>query len=174
MDEVKNSGTAEVVDIKAKSRKRLQQMWRKARLSDERLENLKRLQAEFDNYRKRVIKERNELFQYATEDLIHELLPIVDNFERAIYGVGKSGSRENLIQGVEMIYKELFSTLKKRGVEKIDAKGEAFDPTQHEAIDYVETTKHSENIVIEEVAKGYRIKDRIIRPATVKVSKKVK
>ena len=173
MDDTKNSG-AKVVDIKAGSRERLRQIWKKARLSDERLENLKRLQAEFDNYRKRVIKERSELFQYATEDLIYELLPIVDNFERAIYGVGKSGSRENLLQGVEMIYKELYSALEKKGLKKISAMGEAFDPTQHEAIDHVETTKHPENVVIEEVVRGYRIKDKIIRPATVKVSKRSK
>lgn len=174
MSDAKNSANEEVVGIKAGSRERLRQIWKKARLSDERLENLKRLQAEFDNYRKRAIKERGELFQYATEDLIYELLPIVDNFERAIYGVGKSGSRENLLQGVEMIYKELCSALKKRGLEKIGAAGEAFDPTLHEAIDHVETTEHPENTVIEEVVRGYRIKDKIIRPATVKVSKRSK
>ena len=171
MNDPKNSET-EIVEAKAGSRERLRQIWKKARLSDERLENLKRLQAEFDNYRKRVTKERSELFQYATEDLIYELLPIVDNFERAIYGAGKSANKENLLQGVEMIYKELCSALKKKGLEKISAMGKAFDPTQHEAIDHVETDKHPENIVIEEATTGYKIKDKIIRPATVKVSKR--
>lgn len=171
MNDPKNS-EGEVVEAKAGSRERLRQIWKKSRLADERLESLKRLQAEFDNYRKRVTKEKSELFQYATEDLIYELLPIVDNFERAIYGAGKSGSKENFLQGVEMIYKELCSTLKKRGLEKISAVGKAFDPTQHEAIDHVETAEHPEDVVIEEVAIGYRIKDKIVRPARVKVSKR--
>ncbi len=165
---------AEVVKAKVDSRERLRQIWEKARLADERLESLKRLQAEFDNYRKRIIKEKSELFQYATEDLICELIPIMDNFERAIYGIGKSSSRDTFLQGVEMIYRELCSVLKKRGLEKINAMGKEFDPSRHEAIDHVESTEQPENIVIEEVAAGYRIKDKIIRPAAVKVSKRIK
>jgi molecular chaperone GrpE len=171
MNNPKNS-RSETVEARVDSRERLRQIWKRARLADERLESLKRLQADFDNYRKRIIKEKNELFQYATEDLIYELLPIVDNFERAIYGAGKGASKENLLQGVEMIYKELCSALKKKGLEKINVIGKAFDPTQHEAIDHVETTEHPENTVIEEMIVGYKIKDKIIRPAKVKVSKR--
>jgi len=171
MDDLKKDGVAKAM---ASSKERLRQIWEKARLSDERLESLKRLQAEFDNYRKRITKERSELFQYATEDLICELLPIIDNFERAIYGIGKDSSRETFLQGVEMIYRELCSVLKKRGLEKISAMGEEFDPSRHEAIDHVGSTEHPENIVIEEVATGYRIKGKIIRPTAVKVSKGMK
>jgi molecular chaperone GrpE len=162
----------EVVKAKTGSRERLRQIWREARVANERLESLKRLQAEFDNYRKRVTKEKSELFQYVTEDLIYELLPTIDNFERAIYGIGKNGDQKTLLQGVEMIYKELCSVLKKRGLEKISAMGKEFDPSQHEAIEHVENIEQPENVVIEEVATGYRIKDKIIRPAIVKVSKR--
>lgn len=168
-----NDGSSKVEAKGTKARERLRQMWEKARLSDERLEDLRRLQAEFDNYRKRIARERNEFFQHATEDLICELLPVVDNFERAIHEAGKNSSPEGILQGVKIIYKELWSILKKRGLEKITAKGESFNPAQHEAIEHVETAEYPDNTVIEEVVRGYRIKGRVLRPAMVRVSKKV-
>ncbi len=154
------------------SREKWQQMREKAELAEERFDRLLRLQAEFENYRKRVNKERGEFIQYATEDFICDLLPVIDNFERAIESARRHDNSKALLQGVEMICKQVQDILVKRGLERIEALGKKFNPQEHEAVMHVESDEHSDNTVIEESLTGYKLKDKIIRPAMVKVSKK--
>ncbi len=130
-----------------------------------------RLAAEMDNYKKRVAKERESLIKYGSQGIVQELLPILDNFERAIEAAGKSSDFDSLLEGVEMISKQMYDALERKGVSKIDAVGETFDPNIHEAVVQVASEKYSENTVVEELQKGYMLHDRIVRPSMVAVSK---
>ncbi len=154
------------------SQEKWQEISEKAKLAEERFDRLLRLQAEFENYRKRVNRERGEFIQYALEDFICDLLPVVDNFERAIASAHQHDNSPALLQGVEMIYKQVQDVLAKRGLEKIEALGKKFDPREHEAAMQVESKEHADNTVIEESLAGYKLKDKVIRPAMVKVSTK--
>ena len=136
-------------------------------LAEEYLNRLQRLQADFENFRRRVNKEKEEFHKYASESLICSLLPILDNFERAI-AAGEGG---NLLSGVEMIFRQLKEILEKEGLCSIQAVKTEFDPNRHEAVMTVENDEHPDNTVIEEFQKGYLLKDKVIRPAMVKVSK---
>jgi molecular chaperone GrpE len=145
---------------------------KKVKLSDEYLERLTRLQADFENYRKRVAKEREGLFNFANESLITELLPVLDNFERAIKHSNDVKDISTVTKGVELIEKQLRGVLEKEGLKVIETKDETFDPEKHEAVERVASKKYSEGTIVEEMQKGYILKDRVIRPAAVKVSKR--
>ncbi len=135
---------------------------------DSLLDRLARAQAEFENARRRAAKEQQDFRDFAMVDAIKSLLPVVDNFERALQA--KSESAE-FRAGVELIYKQLRDVLSKLGVQPIEAKGQQFDPHVHEAIEMVETTDVADHEVIEEWQRGYKFKDRLLRPAMVKVAK---
>ncbi|HWY22215.1 MAG TPA: nucleotide exchange factor GrpE [Candidatus Acidoferrum sp.] len=135
---------------------------------DELLDRLARAQAEFDNARKRAIKEQQEYRDYAVTDAIKSLLPAMDSLERALQ---VQSDAVELRSGVELIYKQLLAALAKMSVNPIVAKGEAFDPRYHEAIEMVETSDAPDHQVIEELQRGYKFKDRLLRPAMVKVAK---
>ncbi len=135
---------------------------------DSLLDRLARTQAEFDNARKRASKEQQEFREYAVADAIKSLLPVMDSLERALQV--KSDAAE-LRNGVDLIYKQLQSALGKLSVHPIVAKGEPFDPRYHEAIEMVETRDAPDHQVIEELQRGYKFKDRLLRPAMVKVAK---
>ncbi len=132
------------------------------------LDRLARAQAEFENARRRASKEQQEFRDYAVADAIKSLLPVVNSLERAL--VVKSDAAE-LRNGVELIYKQLQAALSKLSVNPIVSKGEAFDPRFHEAIEMVETRDSPDHQVIEELQRGYKFKDRLLRPAMVKVAK---
>lgn len=132
--------------------------------------HLQRLQAEFDNFRKRTQKEKEDISKYAAERLVSAILPVLDNFERAINSVETSQDLAGYAQGVEMIFRQLHNILSKEGLAAIEAVGQEFDPNIHEAILSVESEEYPENTVIEEVQKGYYLKDRVLRPSMVKVS----
>lgn len=149
-----------------------EQLKEKAKLADDYFDRLLRSQAELDNFKKRIEKEKAEFLKYANESLIYELLGAIDNFERAIAAVEKKEDFKLLHQGVEMILKELHEILRRRGVSRIEALGAPFDPHRHEALSYVASEEHPENTVVEEIQKGYLLEGRIIRPAVVRVSKK--
>lgn len=136
--------------------------------SQEHLEMLQRLAAEFDNYKKRTCKEKESLYIEATRDVILELLPVLDNLERASQ-VDNSGV-ERLKEGIDMVLKQFKEVLKNIGVEEIPAEGEQFDPEIHSAVMHVESEEYGNNVVIEELQKGYKIKDRVIRYSVVKVA----
>jgi len=133
-------------------------------------DRLLRLQAEFDNFRKRTERERMEYADYAGEATVRALLPIVDDFERALRAA--AGAENELVRGIELIYGRLLETLKKQGLEAIEAQGKPFDPHQHEAIGRVESTEHEDGTVVQEYQKGYRFKGRLLRPSMVQVSVK--
>jgi molecular chaperone GrpE len=135
---------------------------------DSLLDRLQRAQAEFDNARKRGIKEQQEFRDYAVADAIKSLLPVVDSLERAVQV--KSDAAE-LRAGVELIYKQLQAALAKLSVNPIVSKGEAFDPHYHEAVEMVETTEAPDHQVLEELQRGYKFRDRLLRPAMVKVAR---
>ncbi len=132
------------------------------------LDRLARAQAEFDNARKRAIKEQQDFRDFATIDAIKQLLPIVDSFERALQSKAEGGDFRG---GVELIYKQLQDVLGKMGVRPIAGKGEQFDPHVHEAIEMVETSEAADHEVLEEWQRGYKYKERLLRPAMVKVAR---
>ncbi|UNC93241.1 nucleotide exchange factor GrpE [Candidatus Contubernalis alkaliaceticus] len=146
----------------------MQQVQSLQKEKDELFARMQRLQADFDNYRKRSLGEQNRCVQYALAELFKSLVPVIDNFERALDS-GEKG--EGFVSGVEMIFKQLKEVLKKEGLEQIIAEGEVFDPYVHEAVMHVESEGHEENLVIEEFQKGYKFKDKLIRPSMVKVAK---
>jgi molecular chaperone GrpE len=136
---------------------------------DSLVDRLARAQAEFENARRRASKEQQEFRDYATADAIKALLPALDSFERALESGRSEGG--DFRSGVELIYKQLQDGLAKLGVRPIPAKGEPFDPHYHEAIELVETNDVPDHEILEELQRGYKFKDRLLRPAMVKVAK---
>ena len=132
------------------------------------LDRLARAQAEFDNARKRALREQQDFRDFAMADAIKSLLPVVDNFERALQSKSDSGDFRS---GVELIYKQLSDVLAKLGVQPIEAKGQPFDPHVHEAIEMVDTSDAADHEVLEEWQRGYKYKDRLLRPSMVKVAR---
>jgi molecular chaperone GrpE len=137
---------------------------------DDYYERLLRQAAEFDNYRKRTERERREMAQYAAGDLLETLLPVVDDFERALQAEAGSDAAAYR-KGVELIYKQLQDLLAKRGVTPIEAVGAPFDPRFHQAVTYEPSPGHAEGEVLEVVRRGYMHGDRLLRPAMVKVAR---
>jgi molecular chaperone GrpE len=129
-----------------------------------------RLQADFDNFRRRSRIELEASAKYRAQSIITDLLPAIDNFERALKMDVDNEQAKSLKQGVEMVYRSLLEALKNEGVEAIEAVGQEFDPHLHQAVMQAEDEKFGPNIVVEEFQKGYMLKDRIIRPAMVKVN----
>ena len=136
---------------------------------DELKDLLVRRQAEFDNYRKRSERERADYGQYASMDLIKELLPVLDDFERALK---VEAPTSDYAKGVEMIYSRMFETMKKLGLEPIESVGKPFDPHVHQAVERVETNDEEDHKVLDEFQRGYFFKGRLLRPAMVKVAVK--
>ena len=135
---------------------------------DSLLDRLARAQAEFENARRRAAKEQQDFRDFAMADAIKSLLPVVDNFERALQSKSELA---DFRAGVELIYKQLRDVLTKLGVQPISAKGAQFDPHVHEAIEMVETQDAPDHEVLEEWQRGYKYKDRLLRPAMVRVAK---
>src|SRR3954469_15465035 len=132
------------------------------------LDRLARAQAEFENARRRAAKEQQDFRDFASVETIKSLLPVIDSFERALQAKSEAGEFRT---GVELIYKQLQDVLAKLGVRPIAAKGEQFDPHVHEAIEMVETPDAADHEVLEEWQRGYKFKDRLLRPAMVRVAK---
>ena len=132
-----------------------------------------RLNAEFDNYKKRMMRENSDRLKYFNMELIKELLPSMDNLERAISHAGDENSDlENMIEGLQMVYKGMQEAFGKFGVSEIESIGKEFDPNCHQAVGMIESQEVPENHVAEECLKGYYLHDRIIRPTMVRVSGK--
>ncbi len=139
---------------------------------DEFLADLQRLQADFDNYRKRVMREQTVLVERATERLVEDLLPALDAFDLAMGSVANlPGEHEKVKKGIELTYAQLRGVLEKVGLERLDPVGEPFDPTEHDAVMHVEEGAHDEPTVVDVMRAGYRLKGRTLRPAMVKVAK---
>lgn len=129
-----------------------------------------RLQADFDNFRRRSRLEIEAKEKYRAQKLITELLPAIDNFERAMKMEVENEQTKPLLQGMDMVYRSLLEALKNEGVEAIDAVNKEFDPHLHQAVMQVEDENFGSNIIVEEFQKGYILKDRVIRPSMVKVN----
>jgi molecular chaperone GrpE len=158
-----------IVEHPAREAEELQKL-RKER--DSLFDRLARLQAEFDNYRKRIAKENTEFRDYAIAESAKSLLPVMDNFSLALKNAG--AKPEDLRKGVELIHKQLQDVLQKMNVQPIAAQGQPFDPRVHEAIEMVESDDAQDNHVLEELQPGYRIKERLLRPAMVRVARNSK
>jgi len=132
------------------------------------LDRLARLQAEFDNARKRGVREQQEFREFAAAEVIKNILPILDSFERALKAGGDSSEFRG---GVELIYRQLQDALLKMGVQPIVSVGQPFDPRVHEAIEMVDTTEVADHHVLDELQRGYKYKDKLLRPAMVRVAR---
>lgn len=134
-------------------------------------DQLLRRQAEFENYRRRVEREKGETYTRARAEVVLELLPVIDNFERAMASLENSGGdADSLRHGVELIHKQFKDALTKFGLEPVESVGQTFDPHLHEAVTIEATDKHKENTVIEEFQRGYKLGEKLLRPAKVKVA----
>ena len=136
-------------------------------------DRLLRTMAEFDNYKKRVVREKENLIKYGNEKFAFDLLSVMDNFERSLEQARSSQELESVIEGIEMIQKQLVSAMEKFHVKPFESIGEPFDPERHEAMAQQEHEEYEENTVIEEYQKGYCLKEKLLRPARVIVSKSV-
>ncbi len=132
------------------------------------LDRVARLQAEFDNARKRAVREQQEFREFAAAEVIRNLLPTLDSFERALKAAADSTDFRN---GIELIYRQFQDALQKIGVQPIVAMGQPFDPRIHEAIEMVDTTEVPDHHVLDELQRGYKYKDRLLRPAMVRVAR---
>jgi molecular chaperone GrpE len=130
-----------------------------------------RERADLENLKKRAARERAETVRYANETVLRDLLPIIDNLERALEHTRAGGDGQPLAEGVALIHKALLDVLERHGVTRIAARGTPFDPAQHEAMAHVESHTHDPNVVVEEHQPGYRMADRLLRPALVSVAK---
>ncbi|MEA3471422.1 MAG: nucleotide exchange factor GrpE, partial [Thermodesulfobacteriota bacterium] len=133
-----------------------------------------RISAEFENYKKRVQKDRTDLMNYGNEQLIKELLPIIDSMERALNHVSNSEDIDAFVEGLKLIYEQSLVSLKKHGVEIIESIGREFDPNFHEAMMKVESDELDDNKVVEEFERGYLLNGRLLRPSKVSISHHVK
>jgi molecular chaperone GrpE len=148
-----------------------QQLEKKEAEARENYDRFLRQAAELENFKKRMAREKEETIRYANEGLIKDLLPVLDNLERAIGHAKGGGNGKPLVEGVEMVIRGFLDVLGKHGVTQISALGEPFDPERHEAIAQVESQENKPNTVVEEHHKGYYLLDRLLRPALVSVAK---
>ncbi len=137
---------------------------------EELTDKLTRQMAEFDNYRKRTEKEKSGMYEIGAKDVIEKILPVIDNFERGLAAVPEEQKEDSFVTGMEMIYKQIMTTLDGIGVKPIEAVGQEFNPDLHNAVMHVEDEELGENIVAEEFQKGYTYRDSVVRYSMVKVA----
>jgi molecular chaperone GrpE len=137
---------------------------------EELLDKMLRMQADFENRRKRQEREKQDFVRFANESLISELLRVMDDFERAIDSAKNTNDAKVLVQGIEMVRADFQGILKDNGLKVIDPQGQPFDPEKHEAVEHVEDAEHPDNTVLEVLRKGYELNGKVLRPAAVKVS----
>jgi len=130
-----------------------------------------RERADLENVKKRAARERAETIRFANEHILKDMLPIVDNLERAVEHARSGGNGQPLAEGVALVLKSLLDVLERHGVTRVEAKGVPFDPAHHEAMAHVASDEHEPNVVVEEHQPGYRLNDRLLRPALVSVAK---
>jgi len=164
LDEERQEKESEIDQIKRKLEEKEKEI-------KEHHDRLLRLAADFENYKKRAAREKEDWTKFANEDLIRAILPFIDNLERAVNHAQKVADTGVLIEGVRLTIQQILQALNKFGLSPFQSVGEPFDPSVHEAMLVVETDKHEPNQVVEEFQKGYLLNDRLLRPATVSVSK---
>jgi molecular chaperone GrpE len=170
-DDLKTSNLAkeqETNAIKADLAKLERTLEEERRRNEDYVQSLQYLQADFENYRKRVERETRELEEFATLGITRKLISVLDDLELAV-ATASHGEDKGLIEGVKMVQKNLYSALESEGLKTIKAVGEPFDPSMHEAVDKVQGKDNAEDIVVEEMRKGYEFKGKVVRPSAVKV-----
>jgi len=130
-----------------------------------------RERADLENVKKRAARERTDVVKFANEAVLKDMLPIVDNLERAVEHARAGGNGQPLVEGVALVLKTLLDVLERHGVRRVETRGTRFDPAHHEAMAHIETVEHEPNAVIEEHQAGYRLSERLLRPALVTVAK---
>ncbi|MCX6927991.1 MAG: nucleotide exchange factor GrpE [Verrucomicrobia bacterium] len=151
----------------------LTELKERAARADENWERLLRTSADFENFKKRAAREKQDAIKYANESLLQKLMPVLDNFDMALSAAQKPGAEvdQSLQTGVSMIFQQLKSALAEAGLEELNAAGKTFDPNFHEALSQQETTEVPEGQVVQQLRKGYKLRDRLLRPASVVVAK---
>lgn len=152
----------------------LEELKKQAEKANENWERLVRTTADFDNFKKRAAREKQDAIRYANEGLLEKLVPVLDNFDAALSAAQTSSadSAQSLQTGVAMIFQQLKKVLTESGLEEVDATGQTFDPNLHEAVSQQESKDIPEGNVLQQLRKGYKLRDRLLRPATVVVAKK--
>lgn len=133
-----------------------------------------RLNAEFENYKRRMAKDKSDFMKFAQEDIMFEFLQVLDNFGRAKDSIANASDIKSISEGVAMIFAQLMGVLEKKGLKSIDAVGKMFDPAHHEAIGFIDSDEHPDHTVLTEVQKGYMLNGRLLRPSLVQISRAVK
>ena len=172
--EAENNEAIEAVDAASMTPEQFEELKALAAKADENWERLVRTTADFDNFKKRAARERTEAIQFANSTLLQKLLPVMDSFEMALAATqaAKDEKSASLQTGISMVQSQLKSIMAEAGLEEIDATGKPFDPTQHEAVSQQETADVPEDHVVQQMRKGYKLRDRLLRPALVVVAKK--
>jgi molecular chaperone GrpE len=152
----------------------LEELKTRASKADDHWDRLLRTMADFENFKKRAAREKQDAIKYANEALIEKLITVLDNFDMAIAAAqnGSADTAPSMQTGIAMIYQQFKNTLAEAGLEEVDAAGQKFDPNWHEAVSQVVTTDAAEGQVFQQLRKGYKLRDRLLRPATVIVAKK--
>ena len=152
----------------------IEELQAKAAQAEEHWDRLLRQTADFDNFRKRAARDRQDAIRYAAESVVTKLVPVMDNFDAALTAANTApgGASDSLRVGINMIYSQLKSVLAEVGLEEMDVTGQTFDPNLHEAVSHQESADVPEGQVLQQLRKGYRLKERLVRPATVIVAKK--
>jgi len=151
----------------------LDELKQRAAKADENWDRLLRTTADFDNYKKRAAREKQDAIKFANENLLQKLIPVLDAFDMAVAATqnGQTEAVQSLQTGVNMVFQQLRTALLDAGLEEVDAKGKTFDPNFHEAVSQQETTEAPEGQVVQQLRKGYKLRDRLLRPASVIVAR---
>ncbi|MCH7590623.1 nucleotide exchange factor GrpE [PVC group bacterium] len=177
----KNTSSSKVEEVSKSSKKKAKlvtisakehgEMKEALSLAKENHEKWVRLYAEFENYKKRMVKEKANFMKFALEEMMLDLLQVLDNFERAAQAMIDTDDIKKIKEGMDLIYQHFFDGLKKKGLESIQAKGKIFDPEIHEAIGFIDTDDHPDHTVVTEIQKGYLLNERLLRPSLVQISR---
>jgi molecular chaperone GrpE len=160
-------------DPSSLSQEQFDDLRERAAKAEDNWERLLRTTADFENFKKRVAREKQDAIKFANEGILQKLIPVLDNFDMALSASQHNGSEtaQSLQTGINMIYQQLKNSLVEAGLEEVDASGKTFDPNLHEAVSQKETTDVPEGQVVQQLRKGYKLRDRLLRPASVVVAK---
>ena len=169
-----DAGAVATLPDAALTPEQIEELKTKAARAEDNWDRLVRLTADFDNFKKRAAKERQDATKFANEALLERLVPVLDNFDMALTAGGGANplSAEALQKGVTMIFNQFKTAMQESGLEEIDAMGKPFDPNWHEAVSQQESSEAPEGQVLQQLRKGYKLRERLVRPATVIVAKK--
>jgi molecular chaperone GrpE len=161
------------VDPSSLTQEQFDELRERAAKAEDHWERLLRTTADFENFKKRVTREKHDAIKFANEGILEKLVPVLDNFDMALSATQQNGSEANqsLQTGINMIYQQLKNALVEAGLEEVDATGKAFDPTLHEAVSQKETADVPDGHVVQQLRKGYKLRERLLRPASVVVAK---